>query len=179
MPELIAKSPLAGQAPAHHGTVILSEAQPGPITSVAPYTGKEKAVVRALKPLGLGFPAPNSVLENGPARIAWTGRGQAFLIGLPAPEALAAAAALTDQSDGWACLRLVGTGWWDVLARLVPMDLRPAIFGPGAAARVPLGHMNALLLRAGEGVEVFVYRSMARSAWHEIETAMIRLAARG
>ena len=127
--------------------------------------------------MGLDFPAPNSALSQGAARIVWTGRGQAFLIDTdPAP--LAGLAALTDQSDGWARLRLSGAGADQALARLVPVDLRPASFAPGAALRAPLSHMMAVLIAGPGEIEVMIFRSMLHSAWHEIETAMRALAAR-
>jgi len=39
--------------------------------------------------------------------------------------------------------------------------------------------MNAVILRTGDyAFELMVFRSMARTAWHEVETAMQMLAAR-
>lgn len=178
MPSLFAKTPLHGRPPLSIGTLTLAEAAPDPITSVSPLQGQDKALARALKALGLAFPAPNRFLAKGAARIVWTGRGQAFLIGAP-PTGLQAAAALTDQSDGWAGLRLEGPSAAEALMRLYPLDLRPAAFPEGAAARAPLNHMASVLMRTGpEAFEVLVFRSMAASAWHEIEDAMRRLAAR-
>ena len=60
--------------------------------------------------------------------------------------------------------------------RLVPLDLRR--FGAGQAVRAPLGHMQMVLMGQGDGFTLLVFRSMARTAWHEIETAMKMLAAR-
>lgn len=175
MPELIAKTPLSGLWPVTHGALSLSEVVYDSILSVAPFAGQEKALAKALKPLGLGFPAPNTLAAKGAARIVWTGRDQAFLINA----ALATeAAAITDQSDGWAGLRLEGPMAAEALMRLVPLDLRLAAFPPGRAARAPLNHMNAVLMRLESGFEVMVFRSMARSAWAEIAEAMQRLAAR-
>ena len=114
---------------------------------------------------------------DGP-RIVWTGRGQAFLIGAEPPKGLEGAAALVDQSDGWAGLRLEGPAAADVLARLVPLDLRA--MAVGSCARSLLGHMALVLMRPeAEAFEMLVFRSMARTAVHEIDTAMRQLAARG
>lgn len=175
MPSLIAKTPLAGLWPETHGGITLSEVVLARMTSVAPYPGQDKALARALKPLGLAFPAPGRFAEHEGALIAWAGGDLAFLIG-PALET--PAAALSDQGDGWACLRLEGPGMEAVLARLVPIDLRAAGFPPGHAARSQLGHMNCLILRRAAAFEIFVFRSMARSAWGELAEAMQRLAAR-
>jgi heterotetrameric sarcosine oxidase gamma subunit len=177
VPELIAKSALEGHAPLTLGGVTLAELLPGPITSVAVLPGGTKAVAKGLKPLGLVFPAPNTFAEKAGARIVWTGRDQVFLIGV-APPALDGAA-VTDQSDGWAVLALSGPGAVDVLARLVPLDLRLAAFPVGRAARSGLNHMNAVILRTGDyAFEIMVFRSMARTAWHEVETTMHMVAAR-
>lgn len=174
MADLIAKTPLLGQEPVVWGGVTLAEVDYlGRVTSVAPFAGQDKALAAALKPLV--FPAPNSVCANGAARLVWTGRGQAFLIGA-VPGDWGAFAALTDQSDGWACLSLTGAGAVDVLARLVPLDLRGMV--PGACARSSLGHMAVILIKVADGFEMLVFRSMARTAWHELEVAMKMCAAR-
>jgi sarcosine oxidase gamma subunit len=176
VPELIAKSALEGQS-VTVGTVVLAEVDVGPITSIAVLPGGAKAVVKGLKTLGLAMQEPNSFAEKKGARIVWTGREQAFLISADCPAL--DGAAMTDQSDGWAVLSVSGPGSVDVLARLVPMDLRLMTFPVGRAIRTQLNHMNVVLLRTGDhAVEIMVFRSMARTAWHELETAMHMVAAR-
>lgn len=176
MPELIAKSALEGRS-LTLGGVTLAELDVGPITSLAVYPGAAKVVAKGLKTLGLAMPAPNSFAEKKGARIVWTGREQAFLIGADCP--VQEGAGVTDQSDGWAVLGLTGAAAVDVLARLVPMDLRLAACPVGTALRTQVNHMNAILLRTGDyGFEIMVFRSMARTAWHEIETALHMVAAR-
>lgn len=185
MPELIAKTPCAGLGlPLAHGAAVLDEWLPGPMTSVAPFAGQAAAVDAALAPLGLAFPAPNGMADSGmadggDARIVWTGRGQAFVIGVAAPDALAPLAALSDQSDGWAGLRLTGAAAGAVLARLVPLDLTPGAMAPGTAARSLLGHMPLILMRTGDhAFDLLTFRSMAHTAVHELTTAMEQVAAR-
>jgi heterotetrameric sarcosine oxidase gamma subunit len=179
VPELIAQTPLAGHAPLTLADVTLAEATLGPITSIAPFRGQARALAKALKPLCLSFPAPNRISTGPAARLVWTGRDQAFLIGTPPPEGLAALAALTDQTDGWAALRLDGPGAPDVLARLYPLDLRIAAFPVGCAVRAPFNHMSSILIRsAPDQFECLVFRSMARTAWHEAELSLRALAAR-
>ena len=168
MPELIAKSALEGRS-LTLGTVTLAEVEVGPITSVAVFPGGAKAVAKGLKTLGLTMPEPNTFTEKKGARIVWTGRDQAFLMGGAPPDL--EGAALTDQSDGWAVLGLSGAAAVDVLARLVPVDLRLAAFPVGRAIRTQLNHMNVVILRVGDhAFEILVFRSMARTAWHELET---------
>ncbi|MFN3292332.1 MAG: sarcosine oxidase subunit gamma [Gemmobacter sp.] len=180
MAELIAKTPCAGQGlPVAQGGAELAEWLPGRMTSVAPFAGQELAANRALAALDLVFPAPNAMATAGDACIVWTGRGQAFLIGAAPPAGLAEAAALTDQSDGWAALRLAGPAAADVLARLVPLDLSAPAFPPGTAARSLLGHMSVVLMRPEPQTwQLLVFRSMARTAVHELQAAMTSLAGR-
>lgn len=176
MPELIAKSALEGRS-LTLGTVTLAEVDVGPVTSVAVFPGAARAVAKGLKTLGLAMPEPNSFAEKKGARIVWTGRDQAFLMGVE-PPALEGAA-VTDQSDGWAALGLTGAGAVEVLARLAPVDLRLAAFAVGRAIRTQLNHMNIVILRTGDhAFEILVFRSMARTAWHELETTMHMVAAR-
>jgi heterotetrameric sarcosine oxidase gamma subunit len=67
-----------------------------------------------------------------------------------------------------------------VLARLIPLDVRLAAFGVGHAVRTPLNHMNAVLWRTGPyAFTLLVFRSMARTAWHEVAEAAQMVAARG
>ena len=176
MPDLIAKSPLGDRAALTIGDVVLAEGLPVRMTSVAPFAGAEAALAAALRPLA--FPPPNRVTADGTRQMVWTARDQAFLIG-PLPDGLAAHAALTDQSDGWAHLQISGVGSEAVLARLIAIDLSLAAFPAGHVARTPLNHMNAVLIRDGAAAfTLLVFRSMARSAWHEIEGAMQAVAAR-
>lgn len=177
MPELIAK-PALEKKPLIVGHCQLQAVDLGPITSIALYPGQEKAANKALKPLGLAFPAPNTLSQSDRALLVWTGREQAFLIGTDAPD-LGKAAALADQSGGWSALRVSGAAAAEVLMRLVPLDLRPAAFPVGRAVRAPLGHMSAILIREpSDSILVLTFRSMARTAWHEIEVAMHSVAAR-
>jgi sarcosine oxidase subunit gamma len=176
VPELIAKSALEGRL-LTLGTVTLAEADVGPITSIAVLPGGAKAVAKGLKALGLAMPEPNAFIEKKGARIVWTGRDQAFLMSADCPAL--EGAAVTDQSDGWAVLALAGPAAADVLARLVPIDLRLSACPVGRALRTQVNHMNAVVLRVGDhAFEIMVFRSMARTAWHELETTMQMVAAR-
>lgn len=179
MPELIAKTALGGPVPLRLAETELAEAPILPMTSISPFPGRASQVNAALKPLGVKFPAPNTQSAKGDVRLIWTGRDQAFLIGAAAPDGLAEHAALTDQSDGWARLTLTGPRAEAALARLVPLDLRAATFPLGSTTRAPLGHMSMILTRTAlDGFEMMVFRSMARTAWHELGDALEHLHAR-
>ena len=98
---------------------------------------------------------------------------------LPFGDHAALKAAITDQTDGWASLTLTGPHATDALARLVPLDLRPAAFPVGQTTRSALNHMQMILTRtAPDAFHILVFRSMARTAWHELHEALTTLHAR-
>ena len=169
MPNLIAKSPLHGQAPVTLAGTRLEEAHLGQITSIACFPGTKAKVAKKLGQ----FPDPNTVTKN----LIWTGPDQAFLIGAQALD-LTDLAATTDQSGAWSALRLTGPKAADALMRLYPLDLRATHFPPNTCARAPLGHMQSVLIRESESFLILIFRSMARTAWHEIETALHAMEAR-
>lgn len=178
MPEFIAKPALAGHAPLSLAETTLAEAPAVAMTSVAPFPGSIEAVNAKLASLGVSFPAPNRQSSGTAARLLWTGRDQAFLIGAAAPD-LTGYAATTDQSDGWATFTLAGPLANDTLARLIPLDLRDAAFPVGQTARSGLNHMSVILTRTGPVAwEIMVFRSMARTAWHELAEALEMQSAR-
>jgi heterotetrameric sarcosine oxidase gamma subunit len=177
--ELVAKTPCAGHVPVTVGGLTLSEAAPACITSVAPYKGAEATLSAAMDAAhGMAFPAPGRTTGKAALKAVWTGRGQCFLIGdAPADASLAAHAALTDQSDGWAVLHLDGEAAEAVMARLTPLDLRASVFKRGHTARSEVAHMMAVVTRTAKGFEIMVMRSFARTAVHHIHDAMASVAA--
>lgn len=175
---LVARAPMGGMAAVSHGGVTLSEAPLVPITWVSPFRDEDAAVSAAIEAaVGVGVPGPNTATSKDGVHAVWIGSGQILILGAEvAPEG----AAVADQSDGWAWFVLEGAGVRDVLARLTPVDIRDKEFPVGAAARTLLFHMTATLMRTGQDrFEVLVFRSMARTAAHELETAMRCVAARG
>ncbi|WP_245823201.1 sarcosine oxidase subunit gamma [Antarctobacter heliothermus] len=179
MVELTALMPCNGILPITIGETTLSEVDPGRITALMPFRGQHAALTEALQAAhGLGFPEPGQTTVAEGASCVWTARDQAFLMG-PAPDdSLAPHAAVTDQSDAWSVVLLAGLDAEDVLARLVPIDLRPAAFPEGAAARTLCQHMSVTICRRAEGLQIMAFRSMARTLAHEISDAMASVAGR-
>jgi sarcosine oxidase subunit gamma len=178
--ELEAKTPLGGMDPLTVGDVTLREAEPGQLTTLAPYRGRETALSQALTAAhGMPAPAPNRATGKAGSRAIWFGRGMILLAG-PAPDpSLAEHAALTDQTDGWACVQLDGQGAADVLARLTPLDLRAGVFERGHTARTDLQHMMASITRVGAtAFQIMVFRGFGRTLVHDLRTAMEGVAAR-
>jgi sarcosine oxidase subunit gamma len=179
------RDPFAGlHLPLTHGGTILGAGFEGALVSVAPFRGQEAEVSAILKRhIGAAFPEPGQVAEGSSGRVIWMGLNLAFA---ELPEAGAADlmaalsphAAVTDQSDAWAALSLTGPHARAVLARLVPLDLDPATFPPGRVARTQFRHMMCALLATEGGFRLLVMRSFARTAVHDLETAMASVAAR-
>lgn len=180
MADLIALSPCDGLLPVTIGRLSLSEDLPEAMTSIAPYAGQQEALSAALDAAhGMVFPAINRSTGKAAARAIWFGQGTALLQGPVASPALAEFAALTDQGDAWAVVQLDGEGAEDVLARLVPMDLRRTTFKRGHTVRTELAHMMASITRVGpDAFQVMVFRSMARTLVHDLKTAMAAVTAR-
>ena len=173
MVDLIAKTPCAGLLPISEGGVTVTEVVIDRLLSVAPFAGQEKAVSAALKDrIGAGLPAMGR--RSGP--VTWCGHGQ-WLVAVDVD--LAGLAAVTDQSDAWAMVEIGGDGVEDVLARLVPVDLRAAQFKKGDVARTMLGHMTVTIVRTGpKAFEIMAMRSMAGTLVHDLHQAMRGVAAR-
>jgi len=170
--KLIARYPCNELLPIFAGDNTLSELAPTVITSVSPALGQKKTASAALKKAcGLGFPAANRMTGKGEVRCIWFGPAQAMLFG--ASPVVIKGASLTDQTDGWAVLQLQGKQASDILARLVPVDLRISTFKTRHTARTILFHMPVSITRSGaNSYDIMVFRSMAVTAVHELELAM-------
>lgn len=81
-------------------------------------------------------------------------------------------ASISDQSDGYAVLRLSGPNIRDTLAKMIPVDLHHRAFAPGDVAATAAGHIGATLWRLADDAsgrpvfEIAVFRSMAEHFWH-------------
>lgn len=179
MVDLVAKTPFADILPVTVGGLTLTEAAPMAITSIMPFRGKDAVCSTALKKAhGVELPRAGGAIGPDAARLVWTGRGQFFLMGdKPAAKAIGKTAALTDQTDGWAVMRLTGKDAAAVLARLTPIDLRADVFAPGQTARTELAHMMSIISRIEGGFEIMVMRSFAQTAAHHVEEAMKSISA--
>ena len=88
-------------------------------------------------------------------------------------------AILTDQSDAWVILRMSGDLIEDVLMRLSPVDVRLKTFKVGSVVRTGLLHVNVTLHRIGANtIDVYGFRSMAKTLCHELTQALSSVAAR-
>ncbi len=181
MIELTPQTPAAAaELPFHIGAFTLEELPARPMSLLMPHPGGQAQMAQALMAgHGLIWPAPGGHNAIDGAEAVWFGLDQVMLIGVAPDPALMAAGSVIGQSDAWCVLRLSGTGWEDVMARLAPVDMRPAALSLGRALRSQLGHMNAAYSLLPDGaLRIMVFRSMAQTAVHELTRAMTLLAAR-
>lgn len=181
MDELVAKTPCAGALPIKIGGMTLVESDLGALTLIAPFQGQDSAVSEAMTSAhGVAFPKVNRISHADETRALWFGRGMALLAGPAADAGLSQWAAITDQTDAWACVTLSGAGAQDALARLVPVDLRARSFKRGHTIRSQIMHMNGSITRTGsDSFLLLVFRSMALTLVHDLKQAMEGVASRG
>ncbi len=173
MVDLIALTPCAGLLPISQDGIEVTEVAVERLMSVAPFAGQDKAVSAALKDqIGGGLAGVN----RRTGVVTWFGHGTWMVGGDVALDGLAA---VTYQSDAWAVVQIAGAGVEDVLARLVPVDLRAQQFKKNHVAKTMLGHMSVTITRVGaDAFEIMVMRSMAATLVHDLRTAMRGVAAR-
>ena len=86
-------------------------------------------------------------------------------------------ASVSDQSDGYAVLRLTGPKLRDTLAKLIPIDVHPRAFTQGDVASTVASHIGVTLWRLEDGrdglpvFEIAVFRSLAATFWHALSEA--------
>lgn len=174
---LKAESPLADRSALSGEQVALAErALLGRLTLRAPPHSEQMALaVREIG--GQDWPPPANAWRplDGSRQLVWLGPDEALLLcdgGETAElcECLravlgAAAAAVTEVSDGATCIRLSGRAALAVLAKGCPLDLEelPA----GSAAQTLLGRLDVLILvqAQGEVYDLHVRSSLAAFAW--------------
>jgi sarcosine oxidase subunit gamma len=181
-----------GWAPRHPWAGILSDGQLGASwpagVSIAARSGLgiaslivadvgEAALAEAVKArFGLDLPSTPSAAYSPAHALVWAGPGQWLVIAESRTgfaehlQALAGLAAVAEQSDGRAVLRLSGANIRETLAKGCMIDLDPAAFPVGAAALTSIAHIGVHLWRAGDGPDgavfaIMVARSMAGSFW--------------
>ena len=135
---------------------------------------------RVRERFGVELPqGPRRVETNGLAFVGvgvdtWLAVAEAGFASASLREAFGELAATSDQSGGYAVLRLTGPRVRDALAKFVPLDLHARVFDPGAAASTVASHIPVTLWRLAGGsddlpsFEIAVPRSYADSFWHVV-----------
>jgi methylglutamate dehydrogenase subunit D len=82
-------------------------------------------------------------------------------------------ASISDQTDGYAVLRLSGPQVRNALGKLIPIDVHPRAFRSGDTASTVAAHVGVTIWRLDSPddapvFEVAVFRSLAVSFWHAL-----------
>ena len=124
-------------------------------------------------PRGPRRSASGDVAFAGTAPDAWLATGEAGGNSFAAflKEAIGDMASVSDQSSGYAILRLTGPMVRDTLAKILPIDLHERAFEPDRVASTSASHVGATLWRLADAVdgspvfEIAVFRSLVGSFW--------------
>lgn len=187
-PALKARSPFAGllHAVGSGGGVTVGDRDGLGLASVMALKGQATVIAERLaSSYGLVLPYDPSRFVAGDVAIIGTGPGRWLATKDGAANALAedlvtlldGVAAVADQSDGYAVLRLHGPELRQVLAKGVAIDLHPEAFPVNGAAVTAIAHIGVTLWRlddAADGNPVFeiaLFRSMAGSFMHWLESS--------
>ena len=81
-------------------------------------------------------------------------------------------ASISDQSNGYAVLRVTGPAARNLLSRGAFIDFHPSVFGPGSSAVTTIAHIGVMLWQLDDAptYDVALFRSYAESFWHWIES---------
>lgn len=184
---LEAKPFLNGYA-ATNGDTQLSEVVGKALVSISIPQGGEETLAEKTK-TGFGINVPkigkSSVTNDGKMRLIGLQSDQLFALfehpGNRPVDVIAAKLGdvgyYTDQSDGWAMLRLSGSLASDAMARICPLDLHNDAFAIGDAARTAMEHLNTLILREGEDSFLLLSASSSAGSFlHAVETSLKNVA---
>lgn len=141
----------------------------------------QEAVFAAVLLDMLAMTAPDAprAVRQGDHQLVWSGPGQWLYIGRgrAAIENLAArlqsVAAVSDQSDARAMLRISGPCARDALAKGCMVDLHPRAFATDHTALTSIAHIGAQLWQVDDApsYDIIVFRSMAASFWSWLSAA--------
>ena len=170
-----------GSAEPRHAGVLVCERNPQLATMIAYKGRRSDASARLEAYCGLALPGGPRRVVKGESAVIGLGPGTWLFqreAGLPLvaglSEALGDAAAVTDQSDGYATIRLTGPRAASVLEKGISIDLHDRVFLPGFAAVTSCAHLGIIFWRLEDAnghpvYEIAVFRSLARSLWNFIE----------
>ena len=167
---------LSAVGPETRAGVLVSEPSDLQLATVIPRQGRRDALADRLRATyGVDLPGgPKRVASDG---LALLGTGPrtwlAQRTGGPAlaselARTLGDVAAVSDQSDGYAVLRLTGEKLRATFEKGLAVDLHPRAFRPGDVAVTTCAHLGVIVWQLDEAptYEVAVFRSLAASFWH-------------
>jgi sarcosine oxidase subunit gamma len=167
--------------PGHYGAevdvpgIVISEHADLALASVMGRKGRTSDLcARVKEAFGVDLPLTPRRVAAGQVHFIWAGPGR-WLAEAPNEmpntfernlrDALSGTASVTGQSDGRSIIRVSGPKAREMLAKGVPLDLDPSVFGPGDTAMTVVAHINVHLWQSEEApaYEFVVFRSFAAS----------------
>lgn len=172
MTDLRATYALGGGTPSvvSHGPYTMAERGDLRLMSLAFSTGFTPEQIAGMVPPKAGQGQFGSAVD-----LIWTGPSQYMAMGADHAGFNANGARVTDQSDGWITLDILGGDLDALLPHLV--NLPPRVLAPGGATRTLIGHLSAFVLRPEKGtLRLLVTRSYGADMWHHIAQILSRRA---
>ncbi len=154
------------------------------LASLAAAKGKREALAAAIQDrYGVALPSTPERVEGNGIAFLWAGPDQWLAaaertggrdLDAELQPIVAGLAAVTDQTDARAILRVSGPRAREVLAKGVPLDLHPRVFGPGSVAITHASHIGVILWQtdAAPSYELAVFRSFAQSLAEWLEASV-------
>jgi heterotetrameric sarcosine oxidase gamma subunit len=153
-PHLTPQAPFAGLpvvSAAGRGVIARDRDGLGLATVLARKGRAELLAQRVRERFGIELPNGPRRMSEGTVSFAGTGRGAWLAVcenggngfATSLRETIGDLAAISDQSDGYAVLRLAGPRVRDTLAKLVPVDIHPRAFRPGDVAGTVVADFGA------------------------------------
>ncbi|MEM1385050.1 MAG: sarcosine oxidase subunit gamma [Pseudomonadota bacterium] len=166
------------------GSLSLSEAPVGGLWLLAAWPDRLAEVGAAIARLGGVKAVP------GPGRFSAGPKGTAVIrveplkwlllspVAIAAPTLDPSLGTVLDLSHARTCIRIAGDARADLMARLVPLDLRPEAFPKGSVASSGVEGVGVTLLSHDAYFDMLVPRSFGLSVWERVLVSAAPLGAR-
>jgi sarcosine oxidase subunit gamma len=128
---------------------------------------------------GIDLPmTPHRVVADGTAFV-WSGPERWLVVTDPQDgleqawrAAVGDTASVVELGDGRCVLRISGAGVRTAMARLMPIDLHPRVFGPGSVALTVAAHISVQFWQLDDAptYEIVIARSFAESFLHHLSS---------
>jgi sarcosine oxidase subunit gamma len=160
--------------------ISLTEVRNFDLVQVMARRGEEREMADVAKArFGMAAPDVSKAVQTADASLIWSGPDQFLVLSKggkhamdPLSQAFSQSASLSDQSHARALIIVSGAKARAMLAKLLSIDLHPAVFPIDAAAATSIDHTSVNLWRGNDrpdGQAVFnllVFATFAESLWH-------------
>jgi len=113
-----------------------------------------------------------TLLRTEPLKWLLVGEGD-----IPRPALDEADGAVLELGHARTVIHVAGPRAAELMARMVPVDLRPAKFAEGAVASTTLHHLGVTIMARADGYDIFVLRSFGLAVWEHLVDAAAQFGA--